>query len=116
MARTSCPSRGDVVWLDFDPQVGHEQAGRRPVLVISHREYNLKTGLAVVCPMTSRTEKPWPFLVQVAPDSAVIADQAKCIDWRGRRAELKGKLSPDLLERVVTTFSRIILPADSSPA
>lgn len=112
MARVSCPSRGDVVWLDFDPQIGHEQAGRRPALVLSHREYNLKTGLAIACPMTSKTDKPWPFLVEVESGSAVIADQAKCIDWRGRRAELKGRISADLLERVVAIFCRLILPAE----
>jgi mRNA interferase MazF len=60
MARPFCPARGDVIWLDFDPQMGHEQAGRRPALVLSHHEYNVKSGLAIVCPMTSRTEKPWP--------------------------------------------------------
>ena len=110
MARVSCPSRGDVVWLDFDPQVGHEQAGRRPAVVISHREYNLASGLAIVCPMTSKTDKPWPFLVEIDPRSAVIADQAKRIDWRGRRAEPKAKVSADVLERVVAVFCRLILP------
>jgi len=113
MPRVSCPSRGDVVWLDFDPQVGHEQAGRRPAVVLSHREYNLKTGLAIVCPMTSRTLKPWPFLVQVDEHSAVLADQIKCIDWRGRRAEVKDRLSADVLERVIDIFCRLILPVNA---
>jgi len=112
MARVDCPSRGDVVWMDFDPQVGHEQAGRRPALILSHREYNLKSGMAIVCPMTSNTEKPWPFLIPVAPGSAVIADQVKCVDWRGRRAQIKGKLSADHLERVIATFCRLILPPE----
>jgi mRNA interferase MazF len=111
--RISCPSRGDVVWLDFDPQAGHEQAGRRPALVLSHREYNLKTGMAIVCPMTSRTEKPWPFLVQVGPGSAVIADQVKCVDWRSRRAELKERLPMRVLNEVIEIFSRIILPPEN---
>jgi mRNA interferase MazF len=110
MPRSSSPARGDVVWLDFDPQVGHEQAGRRPALVLSHREYNVKTGLAVVCPMTSKTEKPWPFLVQVEAGSAVIADQVKCIDWRGRHAQVKGRVTDAVLERVTTIFCRLILP------
>jgi mRNA interferase MazF len=101
-----------VVWLDFDPQVGHEQAGRRPALVVSHREYNLKSGLAIVCPITSRTEKPWPFLVQVDENSAVIADQIKCLDWRGRRAEVKGRVPSDILERVVALCCRLILPIE----
>jgi mRNA interferase MazF len=112
MPRASCPSRGDVVWLDFDPQIGHEQAGRRPALVLSHREYNLKAGLAIVCPMTSRVDKPWPFLVQVDENSAVIADQVRCIDWRGRHAQRKGRLPAHVLERVTAIFCRLILPSE----
>ncbi|MCY2951226.1 MAG: type II toxin-antitoxin system PemK/MazF family toxin [Planctomycetota bacterium] len=110
MPRVTCPSRGDIVWLDFDPQVGHEQAGRRSAVVLSHREYNLKTGLAIVCPMTSKVDKGWPFTVKVAEDSGVIADQVKCIDWRGRRAEIKGRLHDATLQQVITTFARLILP------
>ena len=113
MPRASCPSRGDVVWLDFDPQVGHEQAGRRPALVLSHREYNLKSGLAIVVPLTTRVEKPWPFFVEVEPGSASIADQVKCIDWRGRRAEVKGRVKDDVVERVTAVFCRLILPAST---
>ncbi len=112
MPRAICPSRGDVVWLDFDPQVGHEQAGRRPALVLSHREYNQKAGLAIVCPMTSRVDKPWPFLVPVDEHSAIIADQVKCIDWRGRRARPKGRLAGHIVERVTALFCRLILPID----
>lgn len=112
MPRISCPSRGDIVWLDFDPRVGHEQAGRRPAVVLSHREYNLKSGLAIVCPMTSKTEKPWPFLVRIGEGSAVIADQIKCVDWRSRRAEIKDRLAPDVLERVIAIFCRLILPVE----
>ena len=115
MPRTNCPGRGDIVWLDFDPQVGHEQAGRRPALVISHREYNLKTGLAIVFPMTSKVDKGWPFTIKVDEDSGVIADQVKCLDWRGRRAEAKGKLDDATLETVITTFLRIILPQALKP-
>jgi len=110
MPRVTCPSRGDIVWLDFDPQVGHEQAGRRPAVVLSHREYNLKTGLAIVCPMTSQVDKGWPFTVKVAEGSGVIADQVKSIDWRGRRAEIKGRLHDATLQHVITTFARLILP------
>lgn len=112
MPRVSCPARGDIVWLDFDPQVGHEQAGRRPALVLSHREYNLKSGLAIVCPMTSRVNKPWPFLVRIDDKSAVVADQVKCIDWRGRRARLKSRLPAHILDHVTAIFCRLILPID----
>jgi mRNA interferase MazF len=111
MPRVSCPSRGDVVWLDFDPQVGHEQAGRRPAVVLSHREYNLKTGMAIVCPMTTQVDKGWPFTVLVEEKSGVIADQVKCVDWRGRLAEVKGRLDESQLQRVTTTFLRLILPS-----
>jgi len=79
-------------------------------LVISHREYNIKSGLAIVCPMTSKTDKPWPFLVGVGEDSAVIADQIKCLDWRSRRAEVKGRLANDVVERVVALCCRLIQP------
>jgi mRNA interferase MazF len=101
-----------VVWLDFDPQVGHEQAGHRPALVLSHREYNLKAGLAIVCPMTSQVDKPWPFLVRIDENSAVIADQVKCIDWRGRHARVKGRLPAHVLERVTALLCRLILPIE----
>ena len=110
MPRATCPSRGDIVWLDFDPQAGHEQAGRRPAVVLSHRAYNIKTGLAIVCPMTSRVEKGWPFTVKIDDDSGVIADQVKCVDWRARRCEVKGRLDDAVLQRVITTFARLILP------
>jgi mRNA-degrading endonuclease toxin of MazEF toxin-antitoxin module len=62
--------------------------------------------------MTSKTRKPWPFLVQIEPGSAAIADQVKCIDWRGRRAQVKGRVRDDMLERVISLFCRIILPPD----
>jgi mRNA interferase MazF len=83
-----------VVWVSFDPQVGHEQAGHRPALVLSPAAYNEKTSLMVCCPMTSRT-KNYPFEVHIAgtPQSAVLADQVKSLDWRKRRAKWKGAVS-----------------------
>jgi mRNA interferase MazF len=114
MSRTTCPERGDVIWLDFDPQVGQKQAGRRPALVLSHREYNVRTGLAIVCPMTTRVEKPWPFYVTVGDNSAIIADQVKCLDWRGRRAEVKERVSPAVMEKVIGMLNRIIMPPDTN--
>src|SRR3989339_1407897 len=87
------PSRGDVVWLEFNPQVGSEQAGRRPALVISPRSYNRKAGLALVCPITSRV-KGYPFEVELPQGleatGAVLCDQIKSLDWRGRRAPRLG--------------------------
>ena len=85
------PDRGDVVWLDFSPQAGHEQAGRRPALVVSPQAYNGKVGLAVLCPITSQV-KGYPFEVAVPPGlkvaGAILSDQVKSLDWRARRAAL----------------------------
>lgn len=84
------PERGDIVWLQFDPQAGHEQAGRRPALVVSPRAYNEKVGLALLCPVTSK-KKSYPFEVELPEESkvsgAVLADQIKSLDWQIRRAE-----------------------------
>lgn len=105
------PERGDIVWLEFDqPPTGHEQGGHRPALVVSHYEYNRQTGLCMCCPMTSRAEKPWPWLVKVDEQSAVIADQLRCMDWKERKAKFKQKASPELVEKVVKLFKLIILP------
>jgi len=83
------PDRGDVVWLEFGAQAGHEQAGKRPALVISPRSYNRKAGLALFCPITSHV-KGYPFEV-VLPEGlpatgCVLSDQVKSLDWRQRRA------------------------------
>jgi mRNA interferase MazF len=95
------PDVGDVVWLNFDPQAGHEQAGHRPALVLTPARYNRVTGLLVVCPMTSRI-KNYAFEVVVthAPPSAILADQVKSFDWRARRAVRKGSVAPEVLAEV----------------
>jgi mRNA interferase MazF len=89
------PAQGDLVWLDFSPQSGHEQAGRRPALVISPRAYNDKVGLALFCPVTSQ-EKGYPFEVAIpAPcpvKGVVLSDQLKSLDWRARHAEFAAHL------------------------
>lgn len=94
MSRTFVPDAGDIVWLQFDPQAGHEQAGHRPALVLSPAAYNGKAGLMLCCPMTTQI-KGYPFEVRIAgdTDSAVLADQVKSLDWRVRRAKLKGRIS-----------------------
>lgn len=83
------------MWLNFDPQAGHEQSGYRPAVILSPSIYNRKTGLAICCPMTTQI-KNYPFEVAVAGDtpSVVLTDQIKSLDWRNRRARPKGKLSP----------------------
>ena len=85
------PDCGDAVWLTFDPQSGHEQAGRRPALVLSPQAYNAKTSLAIVCPITNR-QKGYPFEVLLRDASKVtgviLVDQIKSLDWRARDASL----------------------------
>ena len=90
--RSYVPGAGDVVWLEFDPQAGHEQAGHRPALVVSPASYNAKTGLMVCCPMSTRI-KGHPFEVVAEFDgvaSAVLSDQVKSLDWKVRKAKKKG--------------------------
>jgi mRNA interferase MazF len=84
------PDAGDIVWLHFDPQAGHEQAGHRPALVLSPARYNRLRGMMICCPMTSKV-KGYPFEVLESqdPPSAVLADQVKSLDWRARKAAFK---------------------------
>jgi mRNA interferase MazF len=95
------PDAGDVVWLEFDSQAGHEQSGHRPAVVLSPESYNGRTGLMVCCPLTTRI-KGYPFEVALAsqPGSAVLSDQVKNLDWRARRASRKGKVTDQELRQV----------------
>ena len=96
---TYFPERGDAVWLDFNPQSGHEQAGRRPAIVISPSEYNRKVGLALFCPITNQA-KGYPFEVTIPKNpkiaGVILSDQLKSLDWRTRNAEFVTNL-PDLV-------------------
>lgn len=94
MSRAYVPDAGDMVWINFDPRAGHEQAGHRPAVVLSPAAYNAKTSLMVCCPMTTQM-KNYPFEVVIAgpSPSAVLADQIKSLDWRKRRAKRKGTVS-----------------------
>ncbi|WP_085315097.1 endoribonuclease MazF [Derxia lacustris] len=90
MTQAHCPNRGDIVWLRFTPQAGHEQAGRRPAFVRSPAAYNEKSGLMLCCPVTDQV-KGYPFEVPVTPSSGTVtgvalADQMRCLDWRTRNA------------------------------
>ena len=113
MTAAYVPDRGDLVWLEFTPQTGSEQAGRRPALVISPRAYNAKVGLALFCPVTSRV-KGYPFEVALPEGSGVagvvLADQLKSLDWRARKAKLIERASADVLAmvtaRILPTVSR----------
>jgi mRNA interferase MazF len=101
MAQGYVPDAGDIVWLDFSPQAGHEQAGSRPALVLSPRAYNGKTSLMICCPMTTQI-KNYPFEVLITGErkSVVLADQVKSVDWRSRNAKRKGVASADELGEV----------------
>ena len=111
MARGYVPDRGDVVWIALNPQAGHEQAGRRPAVVVSPRSYNGKVGLGLFCPITSRV-KGYPFEVVLPSDlpvkGVVLADQVKSLDWRVRRAELAARLPDDTCAEVVGKLATLL--------
>lgn len=93
MTSTHAPDAGDIVWLQFNPQAGHEQAGHRPATVLSPLTYNRKTGLMLCCPVTTKI-KHYPFEVAIAgdPPSVALADQIKSFDCRAREAKPRGKI------------------------
>ena len=99
------PDRGDVVWLDFSPQAGHEQAGRRPAFVVSPAVYNGKVGLALCCPITNQT-KGYPFEVPIPAGlpltGVVLADQLKSLDWRARNAAFISRVPPAVSTAVLS--------------
>jgi len=96
------PEAGHIVMMDFDPQVGREQAKRRPALILTDQRYNQASGLAVVCPLTSK-RKPYPFALPITLDrveGAVLVDQLKSMDWAGRKAEFHSKADTGLVNKV----------------
>jgi len=106
------PERGDLVWMNFNPQAGHEQKGRRPALAISPKEYNKKTNLGIFCPITSK-EKGYPFEVKVKVkakkiDGVILSDQVKSMDWASRDIEYIGKIGQEELEKVVEKIKVLI--------
>jgi mRNA interferase MazF len=104
------PERGDVVWLNFTPQAGHEQMGNRPAVVISPKEYNKRVGLGIFCPITSK-EKGYPFEVKIKVkkiDGVIISDQVKSMDWKSRGIEYIGKIGKEELEEVIEKISVLI--------
>ena len=111
------PDRGDLVWLEFTPQTGSEQAGRRPALAISPKAYNAKVGLALFCPVTSRV-KGYPFEV-VLPEGGgvigvVLADQLKSLDWRARKAKLIERASSEVLALVTARILPLLVPDNAA--
>ena len=110
------PDRGHLVWLTFDPQAGHEQAGTRPALVISPARYNRKVGLALFCPVTSQI-KGYPFEVLLPAglkiQGAILSDQIKSLDWRARRARFAGTAPAPVLEEAVARILALVDPDES---
>lgn len=104
------PGRGDLVWTDFNPQAGREQAGKRPALVLSPRVYNEKTGLAVMVPITSHV-KGYPFEVAIHHKTikgVVLADHLKNMDWRTRGVTYAGKVSAATMGKVMQNIIALI--------
>jgi mRNA interferase MazF len=111
MARRYIPERGDIVWLQFNPQAGHEQAGIRPALVISPKIYNRKSGLGLFCPITSRV-KGYPFEV-LLPEGlkitgAILSDQIKSLDWRVRKAKRFGGAPKEVVREVLAKILALV--------
>ena len=105
------PARGDFVWLEFNPQSGHEQAGHRPALVLSPVEYNRLVGLALFCPATTQV-KGYPFEVAIPPGlkikGVVLSDQVKSLDWKARKARLIGRASPEFMAEVLAKAATLL--------
>ena len=110
VSKSYIPERGDIVWLDFNPQLGHEQRGRRPALTLSFKAYNEKIGLALFCPITSKV-KGYPFEVELELKKikgSVLSDQIKSLDWRERNIEFIEKIGDKKMEEVIAKIEVII--------
>ena len=103
------PDTGDIIWIDFDPQAGHEQAKHRPAVVLSPASYNGRVGLVVCCPTTTSI-KGYPFEVRLSgnPPSVALADQVKNFDWKARKARRKGKASATELAEIRAKLHSLI--------
>lgn len=106
------PKRGDAVWLNFNPQNGHEQAGRRPAVVLSPQAYNQKVGLVIFCPITNQ-RKGYPFEVTIpaglAATGVILSDQIKSLDWRARHVEFMAELPAPVIEEVLQKVKTLLL-------
>jgi mRNA interferase MazF len=112
MVATYIPDRGDIVWLNFDPQAGHEQAGRRPALVLSPKAYNGRTGLCLVVPITNQS-KGYPFESTLPANcqttGVALCDQVRNLDWKARTATLKEKVGQDFTRDVLARFMPLVI-------
>ncbi|NES64957.1 MAG: mRNA-degrading endonuclease [Okeania sp. SIO2D1] len=105
------PKKGDIVWINFNPQSGREQAGRRPALVVSSSRYNRLVGLALVCPITTKVkgfmfEIPIPEGLEIS--GVVLADQVKSLDYKKRRAEFACQMPDEILMQVIIAINRLM--------
>lgn len=111
VAKKYIPDCGDLIWLEFDPQAGHEQSGRRPALVISPSKYNQTVSLALVCPITSKS-KNYPFEVNLSDDckikGVILADHIKSVDWYCRKAKFIAKASSQIIAETIAKIETII--------
>jgi mRNA interferase MazF len=108
------PERGDAVWITLNPQAGHEQAGRRPAIVLSPSAYNGRVRLALLCPITSQV-KGYPFEVALPPGlpvtGVILADQIKSLDWRARSAELICRVPEGTLVQLLARLAPLLRPS-----
>ncbi len=111
MTSAFIPQRGDLIWIDMQPQAGHEQSGRRPAIVLSPESYNGKVGLALLCPITNQI-KGYPFEVLIPSGlkvgGVVLSDQVKSLDWKVRRAELCDRVPPDVILEVLQKLETLL--------
>ena len=110
-SQTYVPQCGDMVWIALSPQAGHEQAGRRPAVVLSPKKYNSKTGLAIFCPVTNQI-KSYPFEV-LLPEGmpitgAILSDQVKSLDWRACKAEFIGTLPDEVTSEILQKLNTLL--------
>ena len=103
------PDRGDIIWLEFDSQKGHEQKGRRPGIVLSKKEYNQKSNLAIICPITSKI-KDYPFEVRINSmiQGVILSDQIRSIDWKSGNAAFIEKTSEEILKEILENIDLLL--------
>jgi len=101
------PEAGDVIWVDLDPSVGHEEKGKHPALVLSPSSYNAKTSLVVACAMTTK-KKGYPFEVEMPDGGIVLADQVRCLDWRFRNAQPKDSAPQEVVKQVLVLLGTLL--------
>ena len=108
MVKKYIPDRGDICWASLDPTLGHEQKGRRPVLVLSPKIYNNLSGLALICPITSKI-KPYPYVVLLGDKGVILTDQIRSVSWQRRNLKFVNKAPTEILTNV---FSKIKILLD----